>query len=409
MAYLSNLYKSAVYSTRFLPGSSSLFGVPRKYSHTTEEYFLRGGSLSDSNPRKVNSGKSSFTLLSDKKLNHRKPPLYFDGCLEDKTLSSLVSCSLPRFVARLSGARYLGNCSGCIVTRDDTLLQDVSLNNKSLLADTPEPKDHEGLRRLLGPAVTKIEGQVLALNTPFGSNYHHFLLDTLPRIGLAMEAGIKIDDCSGFILYYNQSKYQQEVLGKLGIDRTKLIPSNSRLHLRFNTLHVPSISEPLSRADSIDYSVEGLEYVRRTLRPPLSTSHNKRRILLSRRLATSRRWIQEEEALPELERMGFERVECELLSVEDQARLFGEASVVIMPHGGGVANCVFCEPGTKIFELYNRLYYPLFMLSLASVLDLNYYAISGDASSRELEIGLDGPLEVRVKPEKFFKILHDYM
>jgi capsular polysaccharide biosynthesis protein len=107
------------------------------------------------------------------------------------------------------------------------------------------------------------------------------------------------------------------------------------------------------------------------------TPKPKRRILLSRRAAKNRRWVEEERALPELQKMGFERYEFETLSVAEQAKMFSEAEVVIMPHGGGLANCVFCSPGTHVIELFSNAYLPTFMMSLSDRLDLNYHAFVG--------------------------------
>jgi hypothetical protein len=48
----------------------------------------------------------------------------------------------------------------------------------------------------------------------------------------------------------------------------------------------------------------------------------------------------------------FRRVYLEEMSFSDQAAAFREASIIIAPHGGGLTNMLFCEPGTAIIEFH---------------------------------------------------------
>jgi len=404
---LRSIYGSLAFASRAMPGSSSVFGVPRRFAHKTIDWFAYNGLL-DSGIYSPLSG-NSYCSISELSFQKRKQPLHVDPLLAK--LNSFVSHSLklPRFVATIEKGRYIENSFGSIVTDDDTLLQDVSLNNSSWCDDCPNPRLHNAFRRFPGRVNKKFQGPTLALGTPFSSNYHHFLLDTLPRISLLHEAGIKLTEIKAFILDSGGSRFHGEILAELKLDDHKLLVAKRGLHLQSDLLVVPSISEPLCREKIIDYTSEGLEFIRRLLRPKISRTR-RRRLLLSRRLAATRRWLEEDDALPYLESIGFERIECENLSVHDQALLFGEAEAVIMPHGGGMANCVFCEPGTKIFELFNPLYVPAFMLSLSTALGLDYIAIAGDTTEKEVQQNAGAEsVEVRIAPQRIARILECYL
>jgi capsular polysaccharide biosynthesis protein len=81
------------------------------------------------------------------------------------------------------------------------------------------------------------------------------------------------------------------------------------------------------------------------IRPPRN-----RRLLVARKGPTRRiRNIQEVENY--LTKDGFETVYLEGMSVREQILLFQSAEFIISPHGAGLANLVFCEPGTKVIEL----------------------------------------------------------
>jgi len=75
-----------------------------------------------------------------------------------------------------------------------------------------------------------------------------------------------------------------------------------------------------------------------------------RRLLVARKGPT--RKIQNIEQVEDyLSRYGFETVYLEGMSTRDQILLFQSAEFIVAPHGAGLANLLFCEPGTKVIEL----------------------------------------------------------
>jgi capsular polysaccharide biosynthesis protein len=396
-------------ATGFLPGTSARFGVPRHFETNTVNWFLKKNPSGNTNGTTLTYGQNRYFDLEGEKTCHRKQPVFVDAILQEKISAALNARLLPRFVASLNSGRCLGSCFGCVVTEDDTLLQDVSLNSADWCKEVTHRSEHNAFKIFPKPVNLKVDGEVIVLNTPFSSNFHHFLLDTLPRLGLCQEAGIDWTSARKIITDYRQNPFQIEAFAKLGIKLQNILPVSPGLHLEAKVLHAPSISEPICREQYVEYSKAGMEFVRSKIRPAISP-RKKRRLLLSRRLAKCRRWLEEEEALPELEAMGFVRVECESLSLEEQARLFGEAEAVIMPHGGGMANCVFCDPGTKVFELFHPLYHPIFMLSLSNVLGLDYHAIAGEVRDEDRLVGdFAANVDVRIPAKKMISLLKRFL
>ena len=75
---------------------------------------------------------------------------------------------------------------------------------------------------------------------------------------------------------------------------------------------------------------------------------NKRLLVKRRRAARAIHNLRDVEEF--LARYDFETVDLEDLSVADQIVLFQRAEFVIAPHGAGLTNLLFCEPGTKVIE-----------------------------------------------------------
>jgi glycosyltransferase involved in cell wall biosynthesis len=71
-----------------------------------------------------------------------------------------------------------------------------------------------------------------------------------------------------------------------------------------------------------------------------------------------------------LSRYHFETVYLEGMSFVDQILLFQSAEFIVSPHGAGLANLLFCEPGTKVIELMPSVEMRPFFWLISEKLDL---------------------------------------
>lgn len=76
-----------------------------------------------------------------------------------------------------------------------------------------------------------------------------------------------------------------------------------------------------------------------------------KRLYIPRRNVKLRRVVNERELEASLERLGFAPFDCAAHSVREQAAAFKSADVIVAPHGAGLANIVYCKPGTRIVEI----------------------------------------------------------
>lgn len=104
--------------------------------------------------------------------------------------------------------------------------------------------------------------------------------------------------------------------------------------------HIHNIPAPYVK--SFQQRVAGLYTSFRSVR--------KKRLLVARR-GPARKIHNLEQIQALLSRYDFETVYLEGMSFRDQILLFLNAEFVISPHGAGLANLLFCEPGTKVIEL----------------------------------------------------------
>jgi len=98
-------------------------------------------------------------------------------------------------------------------------------------------------------------------------------------------------------------------------------------------------------------------------------SPRNRRLLVARKGPT-RKIHNIEQVQTFLSRYDFETVYLEGMSIVDQILLFQSAEFIIGPHGAGLSNLLFCEPGTKVIELMPSVEMRPFFWFISEKLDL---------------------------------------
>jgi capsular polysaccharide biosynthesis protein len=104
------------------------------------------------------------------------------------------------------------------------------------------------------------------------------------------------------------------------------------------------------------------------------------RLYITRENARRRRVTNEAELWRFLEVAGFTKVRAEEWSWREQIAAFARAKVIVAPHGAGLANVAFCQPGTRVVELYHRAYVNPCFARLAEIKGLDHRPViaSGD-------------------------------
>ena len=127
-------------------------------------------------------------------------------------------------------------------------------------------------------------------------------------------------------------------------------------------------------------SPQDLARLRRRFCSP-APARPERRLYVAR---AHRRRVRNEAAAREvLRHFGFEVVEDRPRTVEEQVRLFQEASVVVGPHGAGLTNIIWCEPGAQVLEMFHHRFAPPYFCYLSALLGHSYqYIVDGPPPRR---------------------------
>lgn len=177
--------------------------------------------------------------------------------------------------------------------------------------------------------------------------HYHWLTYYLPRL-IALERASALADLP-LVVGDSLTAGQAEALRVAGVDERRLLRLAGGAVYRFDELWVPSLLTWRLTVHPV-----ALRWLRRTFLGTAAPAAGRRRVFVSRRDASMRQLLNEDEVAALLARHGFETVAAARLGFGAQARLFGEAEWVVGGTGSGLSNVVFAPPGTTVVELHNN-------------------------------------------------------
>ncbi len=212
-----------------------------------------------------------------------------------------------------------------------------------------------------------------------GTNIYHWLYDGLPRLALAQRMGIEIES-----LYVDTSRpFVLQSLEMVGIKPRHVINAARYPNIQAKQMVIPSFPLYAGRQFKPIVPSWALGYLRSRL--AISSSKQSERLFVSRKDAHYRPLADEDTLFETLKPRGFKRVVLSGLSLQTQREIFASASVVVAPHGAGLANMLFCQPGTKILELFHPGFVQQCYWQLANMLHLPYFCLRGTFDEKENE------------------------
>jgi tetratricopeptide (TPR) repeat protein len=256
----------------------------------------------------------------------------------------ISSYSFPKsFVAIVSNGRHCQRDpirDSYYISPDNKLLLDASLLPYYDISRLDSPPIY-----LDSPPIYNVEGTVAVISGFSCMTYYHWLVDLLPKLGLISKSEIPLKNIDKFLVP-KYSSFHKETLDIMGIPPERILEVSQFPHIKADRLIItPNVCH---------LRPSSLKFLRDNLMSPVAklSLEQPERIYISRRLAMGRKFINENEVIEFLARLGFITIDGELLSVAEKISLFSGAKVVVGICGSGLTNLAFCQPGTKVIEIF---------------------------------------------------------
>ena len=260
-------------------------------------------------------------------------------------------------VCTIPGA-FVASSAGIVGLRNGEVIEDT-LDHSDPERDDYERRFHaqvagqDGQIRAEGGSVflreprRELSGRHLSLLLGNHDNYFHWLLMSLARLAL-----LEPDDLSGLDGILMPASLPPAHRAALKLAR---VAGHAPLITvpRGETLSIETLVLPWNIASGFGVNPIAVSYLRRlaaTL-PGDRTPRPKRKIYIDRQNAPGRRLVNEAEIVDVIRKRGFIPIKMETLSFEEQACLVRESVEIVGPHGAGLTNIVFANPGARVIEL----------------------------------------------------------
>lgn len=202
------------------------------------------------------------------------------------------------------------------------------------------------------------------------TGYYHFLTEVVGDLWFFEQMGFDRHAFDLYIIHDGEKQWQQEILDILGIDRSKRIPS-SRVWQKNLNLVIPY----RSKGDPTNLPSWNCAALIETLAPKGPTVKSGGKVYISRKDATRRRMLNEDDLKEKLAMLGFKICQLDGMSIREQQELFASSSIVIAEHGAALSNLVWCPDDAVIVDIHQGLpAVPCFMI-LAAQRGIRYFPV----------------------------------
>ena len=201
-------------------------------------------------------------------------------------------------------------------------------------------------------------------------NYGHWMVDGVGLLHLALRE-YSIDDIDHFLVPVMRYEFQKTSLLALGVPEHKIIELPVLSCYRFERLICATAPRGHSSCVIPGWLIDSY----RSALLPQQCSSTHKRLYISRRDASSRKFVNEDEITQLMENAGFEIIELSQFNFFEKIGLFANAEIIVGLTGAGLTNLIFCSKNAHIVEVFPTNFVTYFYASIAGHLGLDHRAL----------------------------------
>lgn len=247
----------------------------------------------------------------------------------------------------------------------------------------------DGTVPIRGTSSTEYDWGV-SLAGPWSDQFFHWFVEYLPRLLVVMEYASQNGITPMYFVPSDAPDWLSRSLKLLGVPDDQLTPwSGGRATV--NNFLLPSLwrlTANQAPTDGYTHSPRGIREVRNRLLAKVGEQSVRTevgpRLFVSRSDAATRNVLNESALQPVFDDYGFDIVQPETWTVDEQIATFARADVIAGPHGGGLTNAMYASDPTviEIFgENTNACYFSLFAGN-----GWEYGLVNGEAAGSDIRV-----------------------
>jgi capsular polysaccharide biosynthesis protein len=300
----------------------------------------------------------------------------------------------PAYVVEAENGRIYSTFAYiAIMDKRNFLIPEVSYHHVAI-NKIGAPEENPVLRTKMFIDPVKFNGAVFSMISGGGAvtNYGHWLIDALPRIGLLKKSGL-FGEVDWFLVPNYQYDFHKESLSLLGIPSVKIIKEKAVDHIIADKIIASTTPRHIGH-----FPLWAAEFLRESFLPSTPVKNYPPFAYIRRSDSAIRRIINEDDLVAELKPLGFIDYELSRLSFSQKVNLFRSARIIVSATGAGLSNIVFCNPKTTVLELFYSSFMSTMFANIAVKVDLEYqYLINRSGKkTRDIKEGEIGHFSINV-------------
>jgi capsular polysaccharide biosynthesis protein len=331
------------------------------------------------------------TLLHKGLFIKRKPPVNYNEIKNAKDFIQLEEYIEPCYLCELSNA-YLSPYG--IVFKNGRVVKEsvysMFTNNRNAFTF---------YKKILFNKVKKVSGDCLVAHNSYYDNYYHWTMEALPRIFSVKEItpNLKLlihEKLKPFIEYYLSFFSFTDIVfmkdDELVLAEKLWLPMHTAAGLRHNEGLIRDMAcfiKDKNGAVSHQYTAD--------------------KVFISRKKATFRRAVNEDEAFNVLRESGFQKIILEDVPVKEQIDLFKGVKVFAGIHGAGFSNLMYMNEGKLLIDIIHEEHPQDAFYNLSCAFNIAYMRVDCKGTGVHKYCGSDD-IKVDVKKLEFQSFIqHD--
>jgi len=283
------------------------------------------------------------------------------GCFTGELKQGYAFCP-PAYVSQIENAVVFGG-SSLVVTLDSIVLSDelVDFDTTEIGIKSPLIRSRQKDKVILEYKQSGVQiKDGIILSCDHDPNYFHWITECLPK--LAFIDSLEQYKDAPLLIYKGLHKNLEQALKRVNKNKRRRIYLKPNHSYQVQNLIYPSAlsrvvdryqGDPVFDRDIV-LSHEWIQKVVRLLKGNVGSIQKPwRKMYLTRRkgLRSVENRVQVEQVM---KKQGFEIIDLDGPSLDDQIWLFSQASIIVAPTGAALTNLLFCQPGTRVIILMSN-------------------------------------------------------